>query len=108
MEKVRLTQEQMKALEWVISGRSKESIVKEKASRLKTRGSYMLDENNIVFNDMAFETLVKALYIGYEVEEAFEVGDWVWYSAYYEDERIGRVTEIGEDYIKYDIGYSNK
>src|SRR5699024_11250797 len=49
----------------------KEDLIKSKLVGLLEHGK---DEP---IAELTLETLVKAIYIGYEVEETFEVGDWV-------------------------------
>ena len=68
MEKVKLTQEQAKAIKrWV----NKEQLIIAKASGLL---EHSIDES---IAELTMEQLVKALYIGYEVEPEFKKGDYV-------------------------------
>ena len=96
-ELIKLTQEQAEAIEkWV----SKEDLIKSKLVGLLEHGK---DEP---VAELTLETLVKALYIGYEVEETFEVGDWVVYN---HDNTVWEV--IGELYggkVHYDITRNGK
>lgn len=77
MSKVKLTREQAEALEEVMKDRTKTSLIRESANPFMSAGGYMCEKNHIVFNEIDLETLIKALYIGYEVEETFKVGDWI-------------------------------
>ena len=76
-EKVFLTQEQADAIEDLLKDRTAESIVKEKANPLLGGGVYIDKSNHIIFTETELDTLIRALYIGYEVEPVFNVGDWV-------------------------------
>src|SRR5690625_7480192 len=68
MEKVKLTPEQANAIKkWI----NKELLIIAKASGLFEHST---DES---IAELTMEQLVKALYIGYEVEPEFKVGDWV-------------------------------
>jgi len=77
VEKVKLTQEQADAINNLMEKRTKDSIVRERANPFSQAGAYVGKSNDIVFKEMDFDTLIKALYIGYEVEPDFKVGDWV-------------------------------
>lgn len=61
-----------------------------------------IEDFNMNFNHMHLGTFVEALENGYEVEEEFGIGDWI-FSKYNKD--IGRVTEVGSSYLKYDDGF---
>ena len=67
-EKVKLTREQAEAIETKKGTRS--------ASVAKHLEGWTWKENKCL-NDLSMEQFVKALYIGYEVEETFKVGDFV-------------------------------
>ena len=70
MEKVKLTQKQADAIE---------RLVKDKGRVLKhhmTKDAWICSPLEAL-SDLSFDELAKALYIGYEVEEEFKVGDWV-------------------------------
>src|SRR5699024_2290283 len=67
-EKVILTKEQAEAIETKKSTGS--------AAVAKHLEGWTWKENKCL-NDLSMEQFVKALYIGYEVEETFKVGDWV-------------------------------
>lgn len=68
MEKVKITPKQANAIKrWV----NKEQLIIAKASGLL---EHSIDES---IAELTMEQLVKALYIGYEVEPEFKVGDWV-------------------------------
>jgi hypothetical protein len=73
MEKVKLTQEQAESLEYLKRNfRSKEIVILHVQK-------YGCDWAGKVegINGLDVDTLIKALYIGYEIEEPFKVGDWV-------------------------------
>ncbi len=104
MDKVKLTREQAEAIEELLKLRTKERIVREKANPFALISGYIKDSSRLVFKDMAFDTLIKALYIGYEVEETFDVGDWI---ATKGTGKIGMVKEIvtdsGDGWLNHDI-----
>src|SRR5690625_4301046 len=75
MKKVVLTQEQANAIEaFRILEQNNKQILKYNFHKLPE-----IDKDTFAepINEMDFDTLVKALYIGYEVEPEFKVGDWV-------------------------------
>lgn len=67
-EKVKLTRKQAEAIEAKKGNGS--------AAVAKHLEGWTWKENKCL-NDLSMERFVKALYIGYEIEETFEVGDWV-------------------------------
>src|SRR5690625_487713 len=70
MEKVKITPEQANAIKkWI----NKELLIIAKASGLLEHG---VDEP---IAELTMKQLVKAIYIGYEVEPEFKVGDWVFW-----------------------------
>src|SRR5699024_1767431 len=81
VEKITITKAQAEAIEKCAS---KEDLIKSKLVGLLEHGK---DEP---IAELTLETLVKALYIGYEVEGTFEVGDCV----VLDD---GQIVEIIED-----------
>lgn len=99
MGKVKLTQEQANAIERFKSEPKADLVKQHVMWKWKSAGKSL--------NDLTIDELIRALYIGYEVEPKFKVGDWVYYQGQYEAERVGKITHIGNDYIRYDIGYSN-
>src|SRR5690625_1933474 len=75
MKKVVLTQEQANAIEaFRILEQNNKQILKYNFHKLPE-----IDKDTFAepINEMDFDTLVKALYIGYEVEPEINVGDWV-------------------------------
>lgn len=75
MKKIKLTQEQADAVEEYLSGvyGDREILV----SDYVTSQESFKYSGHVAINDLELDTLIKALYIGYEVEEDFKVGDWV-------------------------------
>ena len=67
MEKVTVKREVAEAIEFQLMGRSAEEIVCSKATQLKGCGEFT--NSSAVLNDISMETLVRALYVGYEVEK---------------------------------------
>lgn len=83
MEKVKVTKEQAEAIErWA----DKIQLVKAKLFGFLNHGE---DES---IAEMTVDELIKALYIGYEVEPEFKVGDWVVNA----NGTIGKITNINE------------
>ena len=72
MEKVKLTQEQVTALEKAINDYGIDTTMNDHSPH--NWGGFLSPLNELKIHQMA-----RALYIGYEVEEMFEVGDWVVY-----------------------------
>lgn len=68
MSKVKITQEQADAIEGITD--------RESAAELQINGWKWY--KNRCLNNLSFDDFIKALYIGYEVEPEFEVGDWVY------------------------------
>ncbi|MEK3995660.1 hypothetical protein MKY29_12965 [Psychrobacillus sp. FSL K6-2365] len=94
-EKVKLTQEQAEAIEYLKKGKfSDESII---GAHARNPNGWIL-EANVNLNRMPLLKLVDALRIGYEVEQQFKVGNWVVRKTNQEDERLpfrtGRVFKI--------------
>lgn len=85
VEKITITKAQAEAIEKCVS---KEDLIKSKLVGLLEHGK---DEP---IAELTLETLVQALYIGYEVEEEFKVGDWVMHEL---SKWLGEVTRIYED-----------
>ncbi|MEC5422363.1 hypothetical protein QGM71_02515 [Virgibacillus sp. C22-A2] len=72
MEKVKLTQEQADAIyQWRKCSEKDDSELVEKHIQ-----GWVL-ETDQPLNDLDLDDFIKALYVGYEVEPEFEVGDWV-------------------------------
>ena len=73
MEKVKLTPEQAESLEYLKRNfRSKEIVI----LHVQKYGCDWVGKGEGI-NGLNVDTLIKALYIGYEIEEPFKVGDWV-------------------------------
>lgn len=73
MEKVKLTPEQAESLEYLKRNfRSKDIVI----FHVHKYGCFW-DGRAEGINGLGVDTLIKALYIGYEIEEPFKVGDWV-------------------------------
>ncbi len=60
---------------------------------------------NKVFKDIDLDTLIRALYIGYEVEPDFEVGDWV---VHIPTGVIGEISHINGNWISFFHSYEQK
>lgn len=76
MEKVVITQEQANAIEWVMKFSDKSSTVEEHIEYRLEESGWKLDDLKPL-NELSTDYLIRALYIGYEVEPEFKVGDWV-------------------------------
>lgn len=68
MNKVKLTREQAEELEIQKRELKPKDIVQRRILTIYP---------NSVFTSIELDTLIKALYIGYEIKEEFKVGDWV-------------------------------
>lgn len=77
-EKVKVTAEQAKILENICGAVGKESMIKKKVLKDPWRL-----RKNLFLNDLSLDEFIRALYIGYEVEPQYKVGDWV--ACEYED-----------------------
>src|SRR5690625_2377859 len=86
MEKVKLTQEQVEALQNRLTFLKKSEIIRHHAVYSEPWNGIHECLNSINLDDM-----IRALYIGYEVEPEFKVGDWVTCSLF------SGVYEITED-----------
>lgn len=97
MEKIKIAKEQADAIEkaWKMTG-NKVFII-----RMHDRDGSVLIDGREQLGDISTDTLIRALYIGYEVEP--EVGDWVKFS--YTDGKydIGKVLELKEGYVIVDF-----
>lgn len=84
MEKQILTREQAEALNEIF----------EKAAFTKDELIDLYAETGLYrsLRELSVSELAKALYIGYEVEPEFKVGDWVY------NEKAGTVARVGERY----------
>ncbi|WP_405103105.1 hypothetical protein [Oceanobacillus sp. FSL H7-0719] len=78
MEKVKVTKEQAKGLNQITTP---QSAVKEHV------GNWQMGNR---LNDLTLDELIRALYIGYEVEPEFKVGDWIIDKSV---NKIGKITE---------------
>lgn len=103
MGKVRLTKEQADAIE---------DLLKQYGDRgiLIHEYLYLTGEinNNIeVIKRMNYDTFFGALYVGYEVEPEYSVGDWVRVN-WSDRTTINRITDIYSDLVKVDGEQCNK
>lgn len=75
MEKVILTQEQAEHIELVKSERNIETVI---GNVFFNKRKYRRENSiNDVIESIGLEKMLKAIYIGYEVEPEFKVGDWI-------------------------------
>lgn len=97
MGKVELTRKQAAVIEELKTKFSNEQIV---ANNVKYRiAEINHDHLHHELVKLNLDILIKALYIGYEVEEEFKVGDW----AVYDNKIIGKVKKIADDLITIDV-----
>ena|SRR5690625_4134508 len=75
MEKVKLTKEQANAIEWALQKENEYS--PDRLLRLRSSDNANFHNELYPLNDIDIAVLARALYIGYEVEPEFKVGDWV-------------------------------
>src|SRR5690625_2899401 len=104
MGKVKLTQVQADVIEQKkkYDGRGIQAILRD--IFYEPNETTSISGVNEIVREIGMEDFLKALYIGYEVEREFKVGDWV--KHLYKDD-VGVFTELGRSYIKYDDGYSD-
>ena len=76
MNKVKLTQEQARAIERGLELSSREKLVKEHVEYQLQNKKWSVGKLKS-FNELSTETVIRALYIGYEVEQEYKVGEWV-------------------------------
>jgi hypothetical protein len=93
MERVKLTPEQAKVLE-----RLKESHPKVVLVRSHYVGTnwYLHQTKGTELDRLDLDTFIRALYIGYEIEEPFKVGDWVKYKNLDREYVYGKIEKINE------------
>lgn len=91
MEKVKLTQEQADAIKKLKAEASNKEIIYMNTSPF---GGIHLDKDKQTIFEMDLDELIRALYIGYEVESEFKVGDWVVTSDFLEP--IRKVKEVND------------
>lgn len=104
MEKVKLTKEQANAIEWALQKENEYS--PDRLLRLRSSDNANFHNELYPLNDIDIAVLARALYIGYEVEPEFKVGDWV---VYKHNNTIWEI--IGELYggkVHYDITRGGK
>lgn len=90
MEKVKITQEQADAVQQMVTRYSKPNVIRGHITG--ARGGEFQP-----LNEMPLHDLIQAVYIGYEVEETFEVGSWVVVDWNDTGEKTYQVKEIGKD-----------
>lgn len=88
MEKVKLTKKQAEVLNAALQHQDKLSMVKELTK---------------VLEEISLDTLIEALYTGYEVEPEFKEWDWVVYLTPCLEERVGMITDVFHDEEKFVI-----
>ena len=65
---------------------------------LELRAQYLLTSSKCL-QSLSLDKLARAIYVGYEVEERFEVGNWV----NHDDRNIGKITKIKDGNIFIDV-----
>lgn len=93
MEKVKLSQEQAGAIKEKLKTHNKNDILRMRANPFSKMGAHINAGNKIIL-DMEIEKLAKALFIGYEIDQEFEVGDWVVREQETNNDFIGKITRI--------------
>ncbi|MDN4609145.1 hypothetical protein [Sporosarcina highlanderae] len=96
--KVKLTQKQSEGIEAMLrSGNwTHEQLIEKHARGMEWSGMQASKLNGI-----PLLTFVDALRIGYEVEEEYKVGDWVFILNV---SKIGKVVRVGNDFVEVDNG----
>ena len=99
MEKVKLTQEQADTIEDLKKKYSSEQIV-----GTNVRGR--VHNRPVKLAELNLDTLIRALYIGYEIEETFEIGDWVYVRGIFDaSPEVAKVTNVYANRIVLDNGF---
>jgi len=94
-EKVKLTPQQAKVLEKERKSWTDDTILQQHVER------WYLQQRNHVLDSLHFTTLAKALYIGYEIEEPYKIGDWLYV---YVHDFVAKVVEEDSEYTGFDNG----
>ncbi|WP_199425797.1 hypothetical protein [Thermaerobacillus caldiproteolyticus] len=98
MEKVKLTPQQAESLEYLKRNfRLKEIVI----LHVQKYGCDWVGKGEGI-NGLDVDTLIKALYIGYEIEEPFKVGDWVTWE-YRSTKYTGKILEISDNDVLTDV-----
>lgn len=71
-EKVKITQEQADAINWILSAQSIDELI---VAHARNNGGYVRRAKAL--KGMSAIKLTKALRVGYEIEPKYKVGDWV-------------------------------
>lgn len=93
-EKVKLTKKQAEAIEYISVNNIGENVM--------TQLNGHWDDKRSVLHELHLDDFINALYIGYEVEEKYKIGDWV----VLKDGHVGEIEFINEDEGWANIGYS--
>lgn len=98
MEKATLTSEQTKVLERLLN---KQNLNPHEIVEKRVREAVFEDEEVLLEIDV--DTLIKALYIGYEVDDSYHVGDWLF--VFTDNEMfVAQVVEIRDESTVFDNG----
>lgn len=98
MEKATLTSEQAKVLEYLLN---EQNLNPHEVVEKRVREAVF--ENEEVLLEIDVDTLIKALYIGYEVDDSYHVGDWLF--VFTDNEMfVAKVIEIRNEVTVFDNG----
>jgi hypothetical protein len=92
MERVKLTPEQAEVLERLKESHSKVVLVR---SHYVGTNWYLHQTKGTGLDRLDLDTFIRALYIGYEIEKPFKVGDWVKYTSFNRT-FYGQIEKINE------------
>jgi phage regulator Rha-like protein len=92
MEKVKVSREQAEAIEELTKVLFNPTIV---ITHIRDR---FRDEKTECINSMPVDSLIRALYIGYEVEPEFKVGDWVAFDNRKDEVAIRKIERINDQF----------
>lgn len=92
MSKVKITKQQAEAIEELRSKRFPDSVIAHNVACDNYNSRVSRSEHDSLC-EMKFDDLIKALYIGYEIEEEFKSGDWI-------VNNQGRVLQVTEVYLE--------
>lgn len=100
MEKVKLTPEQAESLEYLKRNFRFKEIVK---MHVQKSGCEWEGSKVEPINGMDLDVLIKALYIGYEIEETYKIGDWLHVFTPNFD-FVAKVVGERDEYTEFDNG----
>jgi len=102
MEKVKLTPEQAEAIKYL---KEQKGLFNHEIVQLhvKTSGAYWDGDKEKFIRALDVDALIRALYIGYEIEETYKIGDWL-HVVTPNFEFVAKVIDEYDEYTEFDNG----